>query len=145
MIWAKGSVHPSGRFSIRLSKKQRRPLNPLVSLMPTQAEPSVVCKPARTDGRNYAEIRSLARVRERALFLPLRMPSEIELQARWFAGDFGREFVTSSGERIDIVQFGIWNRESGPDFRDAAISINGAEPIRGSIEFDLADRNRRVP
>ena len=90
----------------------------------------------------YAEMREeIARVRERALFLPLRTPSELELQARWFAGDFGKHFVTPSGEKIDIVQFGTWNRESGPDFRDAAISLNGGQPIRGSIEFDLVDRN----
>ena len=34
-----------------------------------------------------------------------------------------------------------WNREAGPDFRDAAISLNGSDPIRGSIELDLIDRN----
>ena len=43
--------------------------------------------------------------------------------------------------KIDIVQFGIWNREAGPDFRDAAIRINGGEPIRGCIEIDLLDRS----
>ena len=79
--------------------------------------------------------------RERALFLAPRIPSELELQARWFAGDFGRSFISTSGNKIDIVQFGTWNREAGPDFSDAAISINGGEPIRGSIEIDLLDRN----
>src|SRR5438105_763217 len=81
------------------------------------------------------------RVRERALFLPLRMPNEIELQARWFAGDFGRSFVSTRGNHIDIVQFGSWNREAGPDFSNAAISVNGGQPILGSIEIDLVDRN----
>jgi len=81
------------------------------------------------------------RVRERALFLPLRTPSELELQARWFAGDFGRSFVSTRGNHIDIVQFGNWNREAGPDFSNAAISVNGNEPMRGSIEIDLVDRN----
>lgn len=89
----------------------------------------------------YAQCRETTRVRERALFLPLRTPSELELQARWFAGDFGKQFVTASGDKIDIVQFGIWNREAGPDFRDAAISVNGGEPVRGSVEFDMTDRN----
>ena len=89
----------------------------------------------------YAQVRNATRVHERPLFPPLRMPSELELQARWFAGDFGKQFVTPAGDQIDILQFGTWNREAGPDFRDAAISINRAEPIRGSIEFDLADRN----
>jgi hypothetical protein len=89
----------------------------------------------------YAELRANARVRECALFPFLRTPSELELQARWFAGDFGTQFVTVRGDKIDIVQFGTWNREAGPDFRDAAISLNGGEPMRGSVEFDLADRN----
>src|SRR2546421_782052 len=81
------------------------------------------------------------RVRERALFLPLRTPSELELQARWFAGDFGRSFVSTRGNHIDIVQFGSWNRQAGPDFSNAAISVNGGQPIAGSIEIDLVDRN----
>jgi hypothetical protein len=81
------------------------------------------------------------RVHERALFLSLRTPNELELQARWFAGEFGRSFDSTRGNKIDIVQFGTWNRESGPDFRDAAISINGGEALRGCIEIDVLDRN----
>jgi hypothetical protein len=81
------------------------------------------------------------RVHERALFLPLRTPNELELQARWFAGEFGRNFVSTSGDKIDIVQFGTWNREAGPDFCDAAIRVNSSEPLRGCIEIDLVDRN----
>src|SRR3954452_11598556 len=89
----------------------------------------------------YSELRKSARVHECALFPPLRTPSELELQARWFAGDFGRRFTSVTGDQIDIVQFGTWNREAGPDFSDAAIRINGSDPIRGTIEFDLADRS----
>src|ERR1700746_1826146 len=89
----------------------------------------------------YAEVRATPRVRERALFVAPRIPSELELQARWFAGDFGKHFVSTAGDKIDIAQFGVWNREAGPDFRDAAISINGAEPTRGCIEIDVVDRN----
>ena len=89
----------------------------------------------------YAEMRAAARIRERALFVSPRVPSELELQARWFAGDFGRAFVSTNGDKIDIVQFGTLNREAGPDFSDAAISINGSDPIRGSIEIDLLDRS----
>jgi len=89
----------------------------------------------------YAQTRDTARVRERALFVSPRIPSELELQARWFAGDFGKHFATTAGDQIDIIQFGTWNREAGPDFRDAAIRINGSEPIRGCIEIDLLDRS----
>jgi hypothetical protein len=83
----------------------------------------------------------VTRVRERSLFAAPRIPSELELQARWFAGDFGRQFVTTAGDKIDIIQFGTWNREAGPDFRDAAIRINGREPILGCVEIDLLDRS----
>src|SRR6266404_3958202 len=87
----------------------------------------------------YAELRHRARVRELTLFPAQRIPSELELQARWFAGDFGKHFVSTAGDEIDIVQFGTWNHEAGPDFRYAAIRINGGDPIRGCIEIDLLD------
>src|SRR5256714_1209228 len=89
----------------------------------------------------YSALRDSARVKERALFPVLRSPSELELQARWFAGDFGRRFTSVTGDEIEIVQFGTWNREAGPDFSDAAIRVNGSDPLRGTIEFDLADRS----
>ena len=89
----------------------------------------------------YSELRDSARVHEHALFPAVRTPSELELQARWFAGDFGRRFNSIGGDEIEIVQFGTWNREAGPDFSDAAIRINGSDPLRGTIEFDLADRS----
>ncbi len=94
-----------------------------------------------TLAERYAEIRRTSRVHERALFVSPRIPSELELQARWFAGDFGKDFVSTAGDKIDVIQFGTWNREAGPDFRDAAIRINGGEPIRGCIEIDLLDRS----
>ena len=53
----------------------------------------------------YAQIRAIPRIREPALFAPLRIPTELELQARWFAGDFGKRFVSIAGDKIDIVQF----------------------------------------
>ena len=86
-------------------------------------------------------MRDLTRVHERALFISPRIPSELELQARWFAGDFGRHFVSTAGDEIEIAQFGTWNHEAGPDFCNAAIRINGSDPIGGSIEIDLLDRS----
>ena len=94
-----------------------------------------------TLAERYTQMRDRTRVHERALFVLPRTPSELELQARWFAGDFGKEFVSTNGDQIEIVQFGVWNREAGPDFRDAAIRINGSEAIHGSIEIDLLDRS----
>jgi hypothetical protein len=89
----------------------------------------------------YAHLRESGRVRERALFVSPRIPSELELQARWFAGDFGKHFVTTTGDDVDVVQFGTWNREAGPDFRDAVVRINAGDPFRGCIEIDLLDRS----
>jgi len=66
---------------------------------------------------------------------------ELELQAHWFAGDFGRDFKTTTGDSARIVQFGVWNREAGPDFADAAISLNGGDALRGCIEIDPANRD----
>jgi len=67
--------------------------------------------------------------------------SEIEIQARWFSGEFGRKFKAEDGSQIEVVQFGVWNREAGPDFSEAAISINGGSPVRGYIELDLDVRD----
>ncbi|MEM7601129.1 MAG: DUF2851 family protein, partial [Verrucomicrobiota bacterium] len=66
--------------------------------------------------------------------------SELEIQARWFGGEFGRQFTGVDGERIEIVQFGHWNRAAGPDFTEAAVRIGG-ELKAGSIELDLDSRD----
>src|ERR1700722_299414 len=94
------------------------------------------------NSRRYAEMREqTARINEPFLFAQPRTFSELELQARWFAGDFGRRFTSTANDKIEIVQFGTWNREAGPDFNDAVIRVNNREPIRGCIEIDLVDRN----
>lgn len=67
--------------------------------------------------------------------------AEIEVQARWFAGEYGTEFRTVAGQALKIVQFGVWNREAGPDFTEAAISLDGGAPLRGSIEIDRDPRD----
>ncbi len=84
-----------------------------------------------------------ARLREEGEFFLSLPPSELELQSRWFAGDFGREFVTTCGQPVRIVQFGHWNHSAGPDFTDAVIMLgNGdSEPVRGSIELDTNVRD----
>jgi hypothetical protein len=90
----------------------------------------------------YAEMRQKsARVEERPLFALPKTPNELELQARWFAGEFGRKFRTLTGELVEIVQFGFWNHQAGPDFQDAAIQISDGPVLHGAIEIDLLDRN----
>ena len=76
------------------------------------------------------------RARESASPTPARRWTEMELQAHWFAGDFGRDFRSTTGLPVRVVQFGTWNHEAGPDFADAAVTV-GDEPARlGAIEFD---------
>ena len=63
------------------------------------------------------------------------LPSELELQALWFAGAFGRDFRTTCGKPVRIVQFGEWNRGAGPDFIQCAVEIGG-ETHTGPLELD---------
>jgi hypothetical protein len=67
--------------------------------------------------------------------------SELELQAHWFAGDFGSSFLTATnGERVEIVQYGVWNHEAGPDFAAAAVRFPDrpdSPVLRGAIELDM--------
>ena len=65
------------------------------------------------------------------------MPPELELQALWFAGAFGRDFRTTTGKCVRIVQFGEWNRQAGPDFIQTAVEIDG-ELRTGPLELDPA-------
>ncbi len=65
---------------------------------------------------------------------------ELELQARWFAGEFGRDWTTEDGEAVRIEDFGRWNHEAGPDFVDTRVMIGG-EARRGAIELDLDVRD----
>lgn len=63
------------------------------------------------------------------------LPPELELQALWFAGAFGRDFRTTTGKKVRIVQFGEWNRGAGPDFIQTAVEIDG-ELRTGPLELD---------
>ena len=63
------------------------------------------------------------------------LPNELELQAIWFAGAFGRDFHTTDKQRVRIVQFGEWNRSAGPDFLHAVVEIDGVTH-HGAIELD---------
>jgi hypothetical protein len=83
----------------------------------------------------YATLRA-ALVREEPLLALPHQLTELEMQAHWFAGDFGRDFTSTTGERVRVVQFGVWNREAGPDFAEAAVTFGGGEARRGCIEFD---------
>lgn len=60
---------------------------------------------------------------------------ELDLQSLWFAGAFGREFVTTEGKAARVVDFGIWNSGAGPDFTGCVIDLDG-QTLRGDIELD---------
>lgn len=63
------------------------------------------------------------------------LPDELELQAIWFNGQFGRSFTTVCGRKVEVKQFGFWNRSAGPDFLHAAVNIEG-ETYQGPLEID---------
>jgi len=63
------------------------------------------------------------------------LPSELELQALWYAGAFGRDFRTTDGRAVKIIQFGEWNRSSGPDFAHSAVEVDG-RLATGPVELD---------
>ena len=64
-----------------------------------------------------------------------KLPPELELQAIWFSGAFGRTFRLKDGRSMRIIQFGEWNHGPGPDFARAAIEIDGCQ-FTGDIEID---------
>ena len=73
--------------------------------------------------------------------LPVARPlSELELQARWFGGEFGRDFITTTGEAVHVIRFGEWNRENGPWFTGATLSFPGGAQVTGAIEVNRAAR-----
>jgi hypothetical protein len=67
--------------------------------------------------------------------------SELEVQARWFAGEFGRIFESVDGEAVEVVQFGVWNQSAGPDFTEAVVRVGARGPVKGAIEIDMDARD----
>ena len=64
---------------------------------------------------------------------------ELELQAEWFGGGYGNRFRDERGREVVVLDFGEWNRDPGPDFREAVISIEGEGVMRGGVEIDYRD------
>jgi len=73
------------------------------------------------------------RLAETPPLLGARQIPDVELQALWIAGEFGREFVTTTGERVRVEHFGDWNRDPGPPFAGAQMIIAGVK-VRGGVE-----------
>jgi hypothetical protein len=63
--------------------------------------------------------------------------TELEWQALWYSGAFGTTFQSTTGAVVEIIQFGFWNREPGPDFVHAAVRVDGEQTLEGDIEWDM--------
>lgn len=72
--------------------------------------------------------------------VPVRQ-GEIEIQARLFNGEYGTRWQTMDGEAFEILHFGEWNREAGPDFKGAVIRFEKAGEKTGDIEVDRDARD----
>jgi hypothetical protein len=66
---------------------------------------------------------------------------EIEIQARLFNGEYGTKWHTTDGEAFEILHFGEWNREAGPDFKGAVIHFEKSGEKTGDIEVDREARD----
>ena len=63
--------------------------------------------------------------------------NERQLQTLWLGGFFARyPLKTCSGKTVAITHPGRWNRQNGPDFRDAELHIDG-KCTRGDVELHL--------
>ena len=49
----------------------------------------------------------------------------------------GEELLTEGGERVCVVYPGRAGNASGPDFRDAAILVNGSKLVKGDVEIHV--------
>ncbi len=66
------------------------------------------------------------------------VPPEMLLQAVWQHQRLLRDLLTTlDGRPVRVLHPGFWNREAGPDFRDAVIRIGSDPPVSGDIEIDL--------
>src|SRR5271165_6228383 len=67
----------------------------------------------------------------------LSLYTRVQWQAMWYSGAFGATFRSVSGSLVEVIQFGFWNREPGPDFVHASIRIDGGQILEGDVEFDM--------
>lgn len=66
------------------------------------------------------------------------VPPERLLQQIWFHQRIRRDDLrTVDGRRVRVVHPGFWNKEPGPDFRNAIIQIDEASAKIGDVEIDL--------
>ncbi len=71
-------------------------------------------------------------------------PRELFLQRVWQQQRLLRqELTTCDGRKLRVLHPGFWNREAGPDFREAVVQFENAPPLMGDIEIDIDAQNWR--
>ncbi len=66
-------------------------------------------------------------------------PPEILLQRIWQHQRLRRgDLITTGGEPVRILHPGFWNREPGPDFRQAVLQLGAEPPCTGEVEIDTS-------
>lgn len=85
----------------------------------------------------YQQARLTSRVSE----TPPGRKSEIEIQARLFAGEYGTRWTTTVGRPVEVLHFGQWNREAGPDFKNARLRFGEEDECSGDLEVDMDPRD----
>jgi hypothetical protein len=72
---------------------------------------------------------------------PAPPPDERLLQQVWLHQRLRRDALrTLDGHRLVVLHPGVWNREAGPDFRQAIIQLDDDPPRSGDVEIDLTPR-----
>src|SRR6267142_2653464 len=65
-------------------------------------------------------------------------PSERLLQQIWLHQRLQRDQLKSlDGTPLRVLHPGFWNREAGPDFRNAMVQLGNEPPRSGDVEIDL--------
>ncbi|MDG2125793.1 MAG: DUF2851 family protein [Verrucomicrobiales bacterium] len=67
------------------------------------------------------------------------VPNEMELQSRWYAGEWGKGMRTTDGREVEVVDFGVWNHAAGADFWEVVVLLDGVRK-RGKLELDVEAR-----
>lgn len=70
---------------------------------------------------------------------PGHPPAERFLQQLWRHQRLKRAALrTLDGRPLTVLHPGFWNREAGPDFRDAVLRFGDEGPVTGDVEIDLS-------
>lgn len=93
---------------------------------------------ALLDPHFYEEWRERAHARTNLREARGDVPPERLLQQIWFHQRIRRDDLrTLDGQRVRVIHPGFWNKEPGPDFKNAIIQFENAPAKIGDIEIDL--------